>query len=206
MVEIKSAKFIKSAAKFEQTREFSAFDQFSFVGRSNVGKSSLINMLTNRKGLAVVGQTPGRTRLINFFEIETQEKKIYLVDLPGYGFAKASKEQQAAWRPLMDAYFAKDARRHVFILMDVRHLPSADDIRLIQYLYAMAVPFSVVANKSDKQSRSQNMKSVKDIAAALKIGEKDILLVSCLKKTGKEEVFNVMKNALTEQCMEEENI
>jgi GTP-binding protein len=195
-VEVKSAKFVKSAAKYEQAAEFMHFDQFAFVGRSNVGKSSLINMLTNRKNLAVTSSTPGRTRLINFFEIELKQdnhddRKIFLVDLPGYGFAAASKGIQGAWNDEIGTFLTKTKHlKMVFVLMDIRHKPSDQDIHMLHYLQCASVAFSVLATKSDKLSRSQINTAATTLAQALGVGRDNIIATSADSRLGRAEVLS----------------
>ncbi|MDR3293628.1 MAG: ribosome biogenesis GTP-binding protein YihA/YsxC, partial [Clostridiales bacterium] len=151
---IKDTNFIKSAASKEGFLDGGRMES-AVAGKSNVGKSSFINMLVNRNHAARVSNTPGRTRLVNYFEVSTDKGGFVLTDLPGYGFAKVSKEEKAGWGRLMEGYFETVENVRVFVLIDIRHGPSYDDIGLIEYLYFKAVPFYIVANKSDKLSRAQ---------------------------------------------------
>ena len=154
--------FVRSAAKptdFPQD----GFPQVVFAGRSNVGKSSVINRLLNRKNFARVGSAPGKTTHINYFFID---QKLYLVDLPGYGYAKVSKQERERWGRLIEAWFA-DVRRFALglLIVDARHKPTADDCTMAQVFMASEKPFLVVANKLDKLKKSEipgNMQMIRE--------------------------------------------
>jgi GTP-binding protein len=151
MIKITNAKFITSAASKSQFIE-SDKPIIAVCGKSNVGKSSFINMLANQKKLAKVSQEPGRTRLINYFDFG----EFILADLPGYGFARVSKTEKAKWAKMLDDFFAeKEKITHVFSLCDIRHDPTEDDKTMVQYLYYNLIPFTVVATKADKISRQK---------------------------------------------------
>ena len=126
--------------------------EIAVVGRSNVGKSSLINCLTNRQNLAKTSQTPGKTRLINYFLLN---RSFYLVDLPGYGYAKRSKQEQQGWGEFLGAYVASGRPKHLFLLIDIRHEPSAEDRQMFQWVLYAGVPFTLIATKADKLPKSQ---------------------------------------------------
>ena len=126
--------------------------EIAVVGRSNVGKSSLINCLTNNNKLAKTSQTPGKTRLINYF---LMNNAFYLVDLPGYGFAKRSKNEQTEWGDLIGSYMSSGRPKHLLLLVDIRHEPSPEDREMFQWTLHAGVPFTVVATKADKISKSQ---------------------------------------------------
>lgn len=126
--------------------------EIAVVGRSNVGKSSLINCLTNNNKLAKTSQTPGKTRLINYF---LMNNAFYLVDLPGYGFAKRSKDEQTEWGDLIGSYMSSGRPKHLLLLVDIRHEPSPEDREMFQWTLHAGVPFTVVATKADKLSKSQ---------------------------------------------------
>lgn len=126
-MKIKQADFVKSAVYEKDYPEQLKNMEFAFVGRSNVGKSSLINSITGRKKLAKTSKTPGRTQLINFFSVN---KEFYIVDLPGYGFAKVPKEMKVEWGKTMDRYIASSRNKLVFVLLDIRRIPSQEDIDL----------------------------------------------------------------------------
>lgn len=184
-MKITKAEFITSVAdksKFLTTQK----PVIAVCGKSNVGKSSFINALANQKKLAKVSKEPGRTRLINYFDFG----EFVIADLPGYGYARVSKEEKLKWSKLLEAFFAdKTNATHVFALADIRHEPTADDKQMLEFLYYNLIPFTVIATKADKLSRSAVLKSVKSIAAAYKCGEGDIIPVSSQTKTGFERVF-----------------
>ena len=184
---IKNAKFVISVADSDKLPSYDKAE-IAVAGKSNVGKSSFINFITSNGKLARTSSEPGRTRLLNYFDINGGE--FLLVDLPGYGFARVSKEEKAKWGKMIEGYLQKSPTlKHVFVLLDIRHTPSADDKMLLGYLYHFNIPFTVVATKADKLSRMQQQKSKKMIANELCMGEGNVIVVSSLKKTGKEEIF-----------------
>lgn len=174
--------------------------QVAFVGRSNVGKSSLINTLLDRKNIARVSQTPGKTRTINFFKIN---EEFYLVDLPGYGYAKLSKQERASWGKVMEDYFVycKDLI-HVFVLVDIRHKPKENDIHMVDYINYRNIPVSVIATKSDKLTRNEQNRSLKLISETLGVDRSDIFMISSLKKTGREELWEKLQSVYLENGFE----
>lgn len=190
-LKIPNAEFITSAASQEQ---FIVTDKpiIAVCGKSNVGKSSFINMITNRKKLAKVSKEPGRTRLVNYFDCGS----FILADLPGYGYAKVSKEEKAKWAKLLDAFFAERRAAHVFALCDIRHDPTADDRQMIEYLYYHVVPFTVIATKADKLSKAQQNKSVINIAATYKCGAGDIVATSSETRQGLDKVLERIESIL----------
>ena len=191
---VKSAEFVTSVSKAKDVAQFDNMPQFTFVGRSNVGKSSLINYLTNRKSLAKTSSTPGRTRLINFFNIN---KSFYLVDLPGYGFAQASKADQAEWQSLIGGYLQNTSMlKMVFVLVDIRHEPSKLDKQMVDYLYQLQIPFCIVATKTDKIGKSQIAKNIQLIANTLCVGSGDIMYVSSQSKLGANKIYEKMEQLL----------
>jgi len=157
--------------------------EICFAGRSNVGKSSLINMLLSRRGLARVSNTPGRTRLLNFFDIigkgqDGAPVHFTLVDLPGYGYAKTSKEQRKAFGPLIESYFDASEKLHfTFLLLDIRHKPSADDTQMLNFLYQKQLPFAVIATKADKLSKAGQGTAISQLASATGLGIDNIIVV-----------------------------
>jgi GTP-binding protein len=193
---IKSARFVTSVASEKQIFD-SGLPEIAVCGKSNSGKSSFINMLTCNSKLAKTSKAPGRTRLINYFECNGGQ--FYLVDLPGYGYAQVSAEQKALWGRLIEKYFSDSkSLRHVFLLLDIRRDPSSDDIDMINYLYHYDIPFTIIASKSDKLSRSAAFLRKKKIAAAFKIGEDNILMVSNLNLSGKQEVMQKINQSLAD--------
>lgn len=186
-MEIKQAEFKTSAVKPTQYPE-NGMCEIAFVGRSNVGKSSLINTLTNRRKLVKVSGTPGKTRLINFFTINN---KLYFVDLPGYGYAKVSKSEKATWGKMMEQYLInRPELKKVVILVDCRHKPTGDDIMMYEWIKHYGYEVIVVATKKDKLTKSELQRSAKVIKETLKLGKEDkLLFFSSLKKEGKEELL-----------------
>lgn len=138
--------------------------EIAVVGRSNVGKSSLINALTNNRKLARTSQTPGKTRLINYFLLN---RDVYLVDLPGYGFAKTGKQERESWGRLIGDYLASGRVTHLFLLLDIRHAPTDEDRQMFQWLLYYGVPFTLVATKADKLARSKRMQAANAAAKLL---------------------------------------
>ncbi len=157
---IKQAAFVTSVGPGgEYPPELPA--EIAVVGKSNVGKSSLINSLCNNKKLAKTSQNPGKTRLINYFLLN---REFYLVDLPGYGYAKASKEQQLAWGELIEQYLSSGRVTHLLLLLDIRHAPSAEDRQMFQWIIYYGIPFTLVVTKADKLTRSKQ-KQAANVAA-----------------------------------------
>ena len=186
LLTVKNATFITSAARSDQ---FITPDKpmIAVCGKSNVGKSSFINMLANRKKLAKTSSEPGRTRLVNYFDFGA----FILADLPGYGFARVSKGEKEKWAKTLDAFF-KDREKiaHVFMLVDSRHDPTADDVQMIEFLNYHILPFTVVLTKADKLSRMKLKEHLRAIAADLYLGEKNLLATSSETGYGKTDVLN----------------
>jgi GTP-binding protein len=171
--------------------------EFAFVGRSNVGKSSLINKLVNRKALARTSQQPGKTQTINYFRLNDS---FYFVDLPGYGYAKVSKELQAKWGKMIERYLLKSKQlKLIFQLVDIRHEPSAGDKQMHDWIAANKLPSIVLVTKADKVSRSQISKQLAMIRKELKLKASD-RLIAFSKETGLgfDEVWGVMEEYLNE--------
>ena len=186
-MKIKDIRMDMSAVKKEQYPD-DGLPQIAFVGRSNVGKSSSINTLLNRKKIARVSQTPGKTRTINFYKINSE---FYFVDLPGYGYAKLSKEEKSSWGKVMEEYFINSKNLiHVFILVDIRHEPKEDDVLMLDFVRHYGIPVSIIATKSDKVTRHDAAISKRTIKSKMKLEGERILPISALKKTGVEEIWN----------------
>lgn len=170
-------------------------DEIAFVGRSNVGKSSLLNLLTNRKSLARVSGNPGKTRTINFYLINDAFR---FVDLPGYGYAKVSKSITADWDRMMDDFFKQRKNlRRVVQLVDIRHEPSKLDVQMYEYLRSYGLDGLVCATKADKISGNQKQKNLSVIRKNLNLGKDDkIVAVSVLKKTGHDVLLNYIADEL----------
>ena len=193
-MEITSAEFITSMNAYQAPRE--AMPQISVVGRSNVGKRSLINKVCRRKKLARTSATPGKTRLINLFLLN---KNFYLVDLPGYGFAKVDKQEKLRWGQMMDGYFEKaEDLRLTLHLVDIRHEPTQDDIQMNMYLRAKGIPFMVVCTKSDKISRGARMKHLAPICRALQVQPWQVLCFSSENGDGRDQLLALLEDVLTE--------
>lgn len=184
-VVIKNATFITSAAKEDQFITPQK-PMIAVCGKSNVGKSSFINMLANRKKLAKTSSEPGRTRLVNYFDFG----EFVLADLPGYGFARVSKSEKIKWAKTLDDFFKqKQNISHVFMLVDSRHDPTADDVQMMEYLHFYTLPFTVVLTKADKLSRMKVKEHKKAIAADLYLGEKNLIATSAETGFGKDEIL-----------------
>lgn len=174
-----NAKFYTSFGKFEQIPPCDRAE-IAFSGRSNVGKSSLINKVFNRKNLARVSATPGKTATINFYELEN----IYIVDLPGYGYAKVSKAEKQGWNKLIGGYLSSERELSlVFQLIDFRHSPTADDISMVNFLIDGGFPFVVVLTKADKLSKKQREERRKALLTELPCAE-DITMIEFSAETG----------------------
>lgn len=184
---IKSADLIAVAVKKHQYPE-EDMKEIAFAGRSNVGKSSLLNLLVNRKGLARVSGSPGKTRTINFYQINDAFR---IVDLPGYGYAKVSKSVTENWGDMIEGYLKdREGLIKVVQLVDIRHTPSGQDIQMYEWLKHYGLDGLVVATKADKVSRNELAKRLKDIRDTLGLsGEDKIIPVSALKRTGYEELL-----------------
>ena len=191
-MKIGGATFIKSVA---ESREFYVSDKplVAVVGKSNVGKSSLINMLANNRKLARTSDTPGRTRLINYFSFG----EFVLADLPGYGFAKVSKEEKAKWASLMENFLRTQDIKLLILLTDIRHDPTADDLMMIKYLYHYAIPFIPVATKADKLPKTRIKPNLYAIARQLGVGAGNMLAASAADGTGKEDILAAVEKAIS---------
>lgn len=194
---IKKSEFIISAVKRQQY-PVTGLSEVAFVGRSNVGKSSIINALTNRRKLAKVSQTPGKTRLINFFLINDG---FYLVDLPGYGYAKVSKKEKESWGKTIETYLTdRNELKRVVLLVDSRHKPTADDIMMHNWIKHFGYDEVVVATKSDKLSNNELAKSKKIIKETLQLTDEDTLcFFSSLNKKGAEQLNDVLFGDLVQE-------
>lgn len=188
-----NAKFIKSASKKAEFIE-DELPQIAIVGRSNVGKSSLINLLTNNSKMAKTSGTPGRTRLVNYFNINNQ---FYLVDLPGYGYHKASKSIANAWDAVMNDYFVDNEKlKLVFVLLDSRIMPTELDIQMLDYLATQEIPAVIIMTKTDKISRSELGLNISKISKEIRFNKDLIVATSALKKQGVERVEKLLDEYL----------
>lgn len=187
---IREAKFLMSNSRVDQCPP-PTLPEYAFIGRSNVGKSSLINMLTGHKGLAKTSSLPGKTQLINHFLINNQW---FLVDLPGYGYAKVSKDSRAQWSKMINYYLhQRENLACVFVLIDARHPPQAADLEFIEALGTEGVPFVLVFTKADKLSGSRAQQNVVGYLAKLQETWDELprhFVTSAEQKTGRDEVLN----------------
>ena len=193
-VNLQNAEFILSAANSKGFLH-DGLPQVAFAGRSNVGKSSVINRILNRKNMARVGAAPGKTIHINYFKID---KTFYLVDLPGYGYAKVSKSERDRWGQLMESYFAQPELLTLGVMIvDARHKPTADDCTMADWFKATGCPLIVVANKLDKLKKGEIEPSMKVIRETLKLGEEvTVIPFSAEKGTGRDELIKAIFTGL----------
>lgn len=193
---VKSAEFVKSSSDYRQSPKADRAE-FAFIGRSNVGKSSLINALVNKKDLAKTSSQPGKTQLINHFLIDAQW---YLVDLPGYGYAKVSKSSREVWGKMIRNYILKrENLLNLYVLVDSRLTPQKIDIEFINFLGENAVPFTIVFTKIDKQSAGKTEENLEVYKQELlKYWEElpNIILTSAEKRKGLEELLDSIKNII----------
>lgn len=176
--------------------------EIAFAGKSNVGKSSLINGLMNRKSLARISGQPGKTQTINFYNINNC---MYLVDLPGYGYAKVSVAEKEKWGKMIENYLHTSRKlRAVFLLIDIRHEPSANDRNMYEWILYQGYKPIIIATKSDKINRSQIQKHMKMLREGLKV-EKDTIMIpfSAQTKQGREEIYELLDGFLEEERQED---
>jgi GTP-binding protein len=190
---IKSAEFIKSAVKPAQYPD-AVLPEFAFTGRSNVGKSSLINTLVNRKRLVKTSATPGRTQLINFFLIN---KTFSFVDLPGYGYAKVPASVRKKWGPMIETYLStRKTIKGVALIMDIRRIPGLQDLNFIEWLYYYNIPGILILTKADKLSKTKQLTQKATIAKALSVDKDDLILFSAKSRLGKDVVWDAIEGLI----------
>ncbi|MCR5440416.1 GTP-binding protein [Selenomonas sp. WCT3] len=201
---ITQGKYIASAVKPDQYPE-NDLPEIVFIGRSNVGKSSLINSLTRVNNLARVSSQPGKTQTINFFEVGVKiegvegRKAFYLVDLPGYGYAKTGKEKRKIWSKFIEEYFLTSPRlQFVCQLIDIRHDPMASDVEMFEWLVKNNIPVLIVATKADKIGKNARQKNIAAIKRKLGIAEVPVLPYSSLKNEGRSDLLDVIGDSLVE--------
>ncbi|MGN1208477.1 MAG: ribosome biogenesis GTP-binding protein YihA/YsxC [Christensenellales bacterium] len=186
---MKSCEYIKGCSK---KSDFLTDDKFEvcLIGRSNCGKSSLINAIFNNNHLARTSSSQGKTRLVNYFLVD---KTFYLVDLPGYGFHLAGKEHEKNWSTLIEDYFAqKESRKLILLLLDIRHSPSEDDKQMLRFLNFYSLPFKIIATKSDKIAKSKRNNQKLMLAREMNVGKDDIIYCSSETKENIDQIKNLI--------------
>lgn len=200
---ITQAKFVVSVADAANIPDYGA-PEIAIAGKSNVGKSSFINYIVGQKKLAKTSSEPGRTRLLNYFQLNAGQ--LYFVDLPGYGYAKVNRTEKQKWGNMIEGYLQNSPNLiNVFVLLDIRRIPSEDDAMLLNYLYHYGIPFTVIVTKADKLSRQQRNKCLTDIASVIGVGAGDIIVTSSLAGTGKDRVLSRIAQLL-ENAKETDNV
>ncbi|MDI3503336.1 MAG: GTP-binding protein [Candidatus Cloacimonadota bacterium] len=202
MLRIVDSFYVKSAVE-PADYPASAYPEFAFAGRSNVGKSTLINLITNHHGLAKTSGSPGKTRLLNFFltryKLDDVEDTgfLQLTDLPGYGFAQVSQNEQEKWRRMVNKYFEQRAQlRGLFVLVDIRHPADKKDIQMLEMLRLREIDHCVIATKADKIPKTKQKKVLQELSRGLALGDVAIYPVSALKNTGIGKLTEFMESRL----------
>ncbi len=194
-MEIKTASFVTSMSSYKAPEN--ALPEIAVAGKSNVGKSSLINNLCRRKALAKTSANPGKTRLINLFLLNDS---LHLVDLPGYGFAKVDKQEKLRWGEMMEGYFRETNQLRLTLhLVDIRHEPTQDDMQMNTFLRESGLPFVVVATKADKISRGARMKNLAPICRALQVQPWQVICYSSENGDGRDQLLETIEKALAAQ-------
>jgi len=193
---IRSLEFIGGMAAVAGWRPESSLPEIAFAGRSNVGKSSLLNRLIHRKKMARVSNTPGRTREVNFFRVNDA---FILVDLPGYGYARVSKEKRAEWRPLIEKFVRYSVQlRGIVLLLDVRHDPTNDDRQMLDFLSEVGVPTIVVLTKIDKLTAKQRAEQIFTIARDLALDAEQVIPFSAVTGEGRNDLAEAVESLLAQ--------
>ena len=199
---IRRLEFLGGQASATGWKPTSELPEIAFSGRSNVGKSSLLNKLVRRKALARVSATPGKTREINFFRVNDA---FHLVDLPGYGYARVSRTARDAWRPLIEGFLrTSEQLRGVVQLIDARHPPSNDDLRMMEFLGSLGVPTIVVATKVDKLAKAERNRTLAALAAQLGIEDEQLIPFSARTGEGRDDLAQAVVSLLAEPSWREQ--
>lgn len=193
-MKIRDVRFVKSAVKPAQYPDYSV-PEIAFAGRSNVGKSSMINTLIQRKDLVKTSSRPGCTQLINFFLVN---EAVSFVDLPGYGYARVSKKIRAAWQPMVDAYLThRPNLLGLILIIDIRRDPGEEERNLAQWLISHDMPYLVVLTKADKLSKTQQQKRVAIISSQMNRTAGEVIVFSAKTRAGRETVMDEINNLIT---------
>jgi len=188
---IKNARFVRSMGALSAF-EGQGLPEIAMVGKSNVGKSSLINSMSGNSRLARVSSEPGKTRLVNLYMMN---EAFFLVDLPGYGFAKAPKQEKQKWANMIEGYLKNSSNlKRVFQLVDLRHAPTQDDQLMVEYLRHYDIPFTVVATKADKLSGAQRGRNLPVICRTLAVQPWEVMVYSSVDGTGKDKLLELIEN------------
>ncbi len=194
MQKVKTAVFVKSSSKLSEC-PIPDLPEYAFIGRSNVGKSSLINLLTNNSKLAKISSKPGKTQLINHFIIDNQW---YLVDLPGYGWAKVSKSERKKWAKMIEDYLQRRENLYnVFVLIDSRHEPLNVDLDFIEWLGSKSIPLSIVFTKIDKQGKTKTQQNISTYKKVLKKNWEELpplFLTSIVTRQGRDDILEYIRS------------
>lgn len=198
-MKLQNATFLKGVVSEKQYPD-TGYPEIALCGRSNVGKSSLINSMLQRKNLARTSGQPGKTQELNYYEVATDEGFFYLVDFPGYGFAKVSKKAREGWQKIIDAYlYQRVALCLVVQVVDIRHKPSSEDVAMLQKLMAAERPTLVVATKADKIAKGKVKQHLNEIAKAMDISVEAILPFSSLDKRGVEDLWATWESFMVDE-------
>jgi len=191
---ITSAEFVTSAVRPQQYPP-ADLPEFAFAGRSNVGKSSLINTLVSRKKLVLTSSSPGKTRLINFFRVNDA---LMFVDLPGYGYARVSEDERRKWRPMIERYLSgRENLKGVVVILDIRRTPNEEDAQLLDWLARREIPAVQVVTKADKLSKTAQAKQLKIIAGALEVDPDELVLFSSKSRQGRDVLWRTLADLAT---------
>ena len=197
---VRTLEFLGGMATPHGWRPETTLPEIAFAGRSNVGKSSLINTLLRRSKAARVSNTPGRTREINFFRINDE---FVLVDLPGYGYARISKDRKAEWKPMIEGYLRGSANlRGIVQLLDIRHDPTKDDLQMLDFLSQVGVPTMIVMTKTDKLTKSQAAARITAITASLGLEDDQVIPFSAVTGAGRDDLAEALQSLIAASSIE----